>query len=119
MDQNIDENGDLVEKKTPFQNKTYDSIHNTFTVDEYLIQIGQLGKFQIFVLLLFSLVFIVPGAQAFIMVFIADSPPWVCSGRNLFECNSTKSYTTYERCNMSRISWKFTKSKSYSIVTEV
>ena len=103
MPQNTEKNDDPMDGKILIQNKPYDSIHNLLTVDEYLIQIGQLGKFQVFILVLFSLVFFVPGAQALIMVFIADSPPWECSGYNLLECNTTKSYTTNEHCDMSRI----------------
>ena len=90
------------------------------TIDEVLEQIGQIGKFQIIVLILFSLLYMPPAFQAFNIVFLADSPQWKCTGTNQ-ECNSTILYEAFDeaRCKIDRSSWKYSKPKSYSLVTQV
>ncbi|XP_065661825.1 organic cation transporter-like protein isoform X3 [Hydra vulgaris] len=89
------------------------------TIDEVLEQIGQIGKFQIFVLILFSLLYMPPAFQAFNIVFLADSPKWQCTGISQ-ECNSTNLFSADndKRCKLNRSSWKYSKPDSYSIVTQ-
>lgn len=109
-------------------------------VDEYLLYVGQFGKFQILLVLLFCLIIIPSTYQTLIMSFVGSNPSWRCSGQHMgsnattgntttlwnatSECTIkgeiTNSHASYEdRCSMKRSSWEFTKRKEYSIVTDV
>lgn len=92
----------------------------SFSIDRVLEHIGQLGPFQLKVMVIYSLVFIVPAYQALITVFINASPSWRCSPNNHSECNNTIIYksTDEERCRMNRGSWEYVTPKSFSLVTQ-
>ena len=92
------------------------------SIDDYLMKIGELGRFQIISLIIFAFIYMIPGYQALILVFIAQSPSWRCSGHNLLECNTTDIYdddSIKNRCNMSDASWEYVSPVSYSIVSQV
>ena len=100
------------------------NLNKHLSIDEILEHVGQLGKYQIIVMSIFSVCLVVPAYQSLIMVFIADSPPWRCSGINMYECNTTTIYSVGDseyssRCNMTRSAWEYTFPKSYTIVTQV
>lgn len=95
------------------------------SIDQFLEFVGQMGRFQILVLFVSSFLFVLPAHQALYMIFVAVSPPWICSGRNPLECNTTKVFYGDDvhfnlRCKMNRFSWTYKIEKpSYSIVSEV
>eukprot|EP00794_Sanderia_malayensis_P019002 gene19002-20914_t len=92
------------------------------SIDEVLPYIGELGKYQIILISMLALMILTAGFPVLIMFFAAQNPPWTCVA-NSTRCNLTGSFTSkspeYEqRCQMPRSEWKFTKPKSYSIVTQ-
>lgn len=92
-------------------------------IDDYLLKIGEFGKSQKIILLFIYLMYIPHTFHTLSMFFTGHSPAWSCSGKTL-ECNMTGTFDVgdafYERrCSMSRSSWEYVESKSYSIVTEV
>ena len=94
-------------------------------VDEYLRKIGEFGKRQIILQVLFCLMTLPPALQGLLLVFAANNPPWKCTGRNT-ECNITGNVFTVShdfykrRCDMvNRSSWEFSQPRKFSIVTEV
>lgn len=92
------------------------------TIDEFLQQIGQLGRFQIVVIVISSFLFVIPSCQSLLLVFIAYSPPWKCTNSN----NTCSGFTVHyegqpgfnDRCKMERSDWTYDIPKSYSIVSE-
>lgn len=94
------------------------------SIDEFLEHVGQLGPFQIVVLLFLSFTVMLAGIQAFLMLFANAEYKWRCSGLNENECNTTTIYTVTtkgyrSKCAMNRSSWKFVVKDTHSIVTEV
>ncbi len=93
-------------------------------LDEVLPYIGELGKYQIILISMLALMILTAGFPVLIMFFAAQNPPWTCV-TNSTVCTlngtfSSKDVNTYKaRCDMPRSEWKFTKPKSYSIVTQV
>ena len=96
-------------------------------VDQYLGYIGEFGKRQIILQVLFCLMIIPATYQSLLLTFVANNPAWKCSRSSQnHECNRTdKAFTVssnfYERrCEfVNRSSWEFTQPKKFSIVTEV
>ena len=94
-------------------------------VDQYLGFIGEFGKRQIILQVLFCLMIIPATFQSLLLTFVANNPPWRCSGLSA-ECNITgvdftvSSSFYNRRCDfVNRSSWIFTQPKKFSIVTEV
>eukprot|EP00795_Rhopilema_esculentum_P015778 gene15778-7077_t len=94
-------------------------------VDEFLQHVGEFGRMQVYLQIMFFLLIIPSTYQKFIGTFVGSNPPWQCTGIHR-ECNTTG--VIYEigdpmynkRCDLqNRSSWEFTKPKKYSIVTEV
>lgn len=96
-------------------------------VDEFLIHIGQFGRAQKLLLLMFYLLEVPHSYHTLSWFFTGHSPPWKCSLKNNItraQCNSTAVYDIgdpfYEqRCFMARNAWDYIQPRSYSIVTEV
>lgn len=88
-------------------------------VDDFLDRIGQFGKTQIILVSMFCLIIIPTTYQTLIMSFVASSPPWQCVD-NATDCqlNGTMKAKNDDRCDMDRLSWMYTKQKSFSIVTD-
>ena len=92
-------------------------------VDELLRHIGELGKSQLILLFLLSLLMIPTAYQSLSMTFIAINPSWVCANLSE-ECNRTEVFSVNDefydrRCFMKRESWRYVKDNDFSIVTEV
>ena len=94
-------------------------------VDEYLGYIGEFGKRQIILQVLFCLMIIPATYQSLLLTFVANSPAWHCTGFSP-ECNRTDAIFTVSndyykrRCDfVNRSSWEFIQPKKFSIVTEV
>lgn len=94
-------------------------------VDEYLGHVGEFGKRQIILQILFCLMIIPATYQSLLLTFVANNPPWQCTGLSE-ECNQTDVVFTVgsklfdSRCDLlNRTSWQFTQPKRFSIVTEV
>ena len=95
-------------------------------VDEFFVHIGQFGRTQKFLLLLFYLLMIPHSYHTLSWYFTGHSPAWRCAFLNgtQSECNHTGIIDIGDRlyqsrCLMERSSWTYTKPKEYSIVTEV
>ena len=93
------------------------------SIDDFLGHVGQIGRFQILVLLVCSTLFILPSHQSLLLIFIAHSPPWkctnttdTCSGANI-HYEGQPGFNS--RCDMERWQWTYTLPKSHSIVSEV
>ena len=95
-------------------------------VDDYLQHVGEFGKKQAILQVMFCILIIPSTYQKFIGTFVGSNPAWRCTGLNA-ECNHTKSVSFKigheyynQRCSMkNRTSWEFVKPKKFSIVTEV
>jgi len=99
-----------------------DSLH--VNVDQYLGYIGEFGKRQIILQVLFCLMIIPATYQSLLLTFVANSPAWKCTGLT-HECNETGTAFTVsndfysKRCEFNnRSSWEFIQPKKFSIVTE-
>ena len=90
-------------------------------IDNIFEKIGQFGLIQKFFVFLLCLFQVQKSNQTLIMTFIGNSPDWRCVLNNNTECNMSDIFTATDkrRCHMDRKSWEYTKSKSFSIVTEV
>ena len=93
------------------------------SLDDILPYVGELGKYQIFMISIMALADLVSGFPVLIMFFAGDNPPWQC-GTNSTICKLNGTFKSGEknyeaRCSMPRSEWKFTKPKEYSIVTQV
>ena len=92
-------------------------------VDDVFSYIGELGKFQVMIISLLSIMTLIGGYPVLIMYFAGHNPSWRCVVNSSY-CKSngtfSKTDTRYkDRCHMPRSEWEFTKPKEYSIVTSV
>ena len=92
-------------------------------VDQFLEYVGQFGRIQIILQVMFCCIIIPSTNQTLVMTFVGNNPPWRCRQISS-ECNKTGSFDVNDkfynaRCSMHRSSWEFTKPKKYSVVTEV
>ena len=92
-------------------------------IDTVLPLIGELGRHQIIVLAILSLICMPAAFQLLIIYFLADDPPWKCVTNSTL-CNVTgviKPQSSFQtlRCNIPREQWNYVEGKYYSIVTEV
>ena len=92
-------------------------------LDDILPYVGEIGRYQIILIFLMSLMILVAGFPVLIMFFAGQNPPWQCvTNSTVCTLNGTfksgdKNYKA--RCSMPRDDWMFTKPKEYSIVTQV
>jgi len=94
-----------------------------YTIDQFLEQIGQVGMFQVSILICLSAIMVVSAYQSLFIVFGFQSPPWKCSGHDRSDCNSTTLFNYGvpgfdSRCHMNRSSWTYSTLTSFSIVTD-
>ena len=92
-------------------------------IDHVLPLIGELGRYQIIVLVILSLAVMPPSLQWLGIYFLADDPPWRCV-TNSTKCNisgviNADSPWDNLRCKLPREDWEYVEGKYYSIVTEV
>ena len=94
-------------------------------VDQYLGHIGEFGKMQKLLQVMFCFMIIPATYQTLLLTFVGNNPSWRCTGLHQ-ECNQTGivfdiSHQFYkQRCKMeNRTSWEFVQPKKFSIVTEV
>lgn len=94
-------------------------------VDEYLGHIGEFGKMQQLLQVMFCLMIIPATYQTLLLTFVGNNPSWRCTGLHQ-ECNQTgivfdiSNQFYQKRCEMeNRTSWEFVQPKRFSIVTEV
>ena len=94
-------------------------------VDMFLEHIGEFGKMQIILQIMFCIMMLPATYQTLLLTFAANNPDWKCTGLSA-ECNNTNtifnsSHDFYERrCKFeNRSSWEFVQPKKFSIVTEV
>ena len=88
-------------------------------LDDALQSIGEYGKFQLLVQVIFFCACLPQSFQVYIMVFAAKTPSWKCA-RSTKECNTTLVFPSDDmrRCNMPRSAWTYVEDRSYSIVTD-
>eukprot|EP00795_Rhopilema_esculentum_P001124 gene1124-15466_t len=93
-------------------------------VDMFLEHIGEFGKMQIILQIMFCIMMLPATYQTLLLTFAANNPDWKCTGLSA-ECNNTNtifhsSHDFYEqRCKFkNRSSWEFVQPKKFSIVTE-
>ena len=92
-------------------------------LDDILPYVGELGKYQIFLIIIMALATLISGFPILIMFFAGQNPPWQCETNSTI-CKLSGTFKSGEknykaRCSMPRSEWKFTKPKEYSIVTQV
>ena len=112
-----------VDDEKPASNKYVEESRQIATIDQFLDQIGQVGRFQVCVILCMSAMILVAGYQSLFIVFGFQAPPWKCTGINMHECNSTHLFNYgvpgfESRCHMNRSSWTYATPKTFSIVTD-
>eukprot|EP00794_Sanderia_malayensis_P010680 gene10680-11814_t len=96
---------------------------NGLTIDEILPMIGEFGKFQIILEIIFCIM-IFPGSMAVLLPYFAQHDPgWRCaSNSTICKLNGTITSSNKndfeKRCNMPRSEWQFTQPKDYSVVTQ-
>ena len=93
------------------------------SLDDVLPYVGELGKYQIILIIIMALATLVAGFPVLIMFFAGQNPPWQCQ-TNSTVCRLNGTFKSGEknyeaRCSMPRSEWKFTKPIDYSIVTQV
>ena len=88
-------------------------------LDRCLTEVGEFGPFQLRLQLLFSFMKLPQQMQVLLTYFAALSPSWICTD-NEGRCslNSTYQANNDSRCSLPRNAWAYSKSQSYSIVTE-
>ena len=92
-------------------------------IDDVLPPIGEFGKYQILLEILFSFAN-VPGSMVILLAyFIQHNPGWKCTFNSTI-CRLdgviTSNSKRYEdRCSMPRSEWQFSEPKDYSVVTQV
>ena len=87
---------------------------------EGLLQIvGEHGKFQFALEMVFFVFYFPSTFQILMMFFAASEPNWRCVS-NSTVCNLNGTFTSQNklRCRIPRSEWEFTKPTEYSIVTE-
>lgn len=91
----------------------------TMTVEQVLQHIGEYGRFQKVLDLLFFVMNISVSCQIFTAYFSTLTPSWQCR-RNSSSCpyNGTLPETDMRRCDIPREAWIYTTARSYSLVTE-
>ena len=95
-------------------------------IDEAINVSGSFGRHQLVVALLVCFFHVAIFSQNMILYFVGNDPPWTCVKRNSpsfckkhFGTEFPQSSELFEqKCTLNRSDWKFTKDKSYSIVTE-
>eukprot|EP00112_Aurelia_sp_Birch-Aquarium-sp1_P024202 Seg753.6 transcript_id=Seg753.6/GoldUCD/mRNA.D3Y31 product="Solute carrier family 22 member 24" protein_id=Seg753.6/GoldUCD/D3Y31 len=89
-------------------------------IDKILLQIGEMGRFQIMLEAIFCFFQLPYTFQILLPYFTQDSPTWRCVA-NSTVCNVTGSLKSDDklRCSLPRSEWEYTTPKDYSIVTEV
>ena len=121
----LSEQGDTMELHSREQTLPESNERLFVNVDQYLEHIGEFGKMQKLLLVMFSLIIMPSTCQISLLTFTGYNPSWRCTGLHQ-ECNQTGivfdiSHQFYkERCEMeNRTSWEFIRPKKFSIVTEV
>ena len=89
-------------------------------IDQILLQIGEMGRFQIMLEAMFCFFQLPYTFQILLPYFTQDSPTWRCVA-NSTVCNVTGALKSDNdlRCTLPRSEWEYTTPKDYSIVTEV
>ena len=88
-------------------------------IDQILSKIGGYGRYQLFIQIAVMFAAISEPLQGLMMYYAADTPSWICA-TNSTKCTNETDYPSHDlqRCSMPRYSWRYTKNKQYSIVTE-
>ncbi len=93
------------------------------SIDEVLPLIGEFGRYQILLEILFCLLKASGSMTVLLPCFTQHNPGWQCT-HNSTICSLdgviTPASKHYEsRCNMPRSEWQFSQPKEYSVVTQV
>ena len=94
-------------------------------VDDILEQIGQMGRYQISRLAMFSIIMFLPTFHLLIMFFIGAEAPWQCV-KNSTVCKLNGSFVAGDddydfRCRINRSEWEYASydGPEDSIISEV
>ena len=88
-------------------------------LEELLVEVGEFGRFQFNLQLIFFFMRVPQQMQVLITYFTSLSPTWVCIDHNsTCATNFTYSADDTSRCMLARNSWEYSTHSSYSIVTE-
>ena len=95
-------------------------------IDEAFEIIGSFGRYQMWVTFLVCFTHAAILSQNLMLYFVANEPPWTCVNnnssafcKNHFGQKIPQSSELFkDQCKLNRSEWKFTKDKTYSLVTE-
>lgn len=89
------------------------------SMDEALKQVGEYGRYQKSLNLLFLLIQLAMSMQMFVMIFCVVPSEWKCK-ENSTIClhNGTFTGDDERRCDFPRDSWTYTSPKDFSIITQ-
>lgn len=89
------------------------------TEREMLKHVGEFGKYQRLLDVIFCIMVIPQSYQELIMYFGTLIPSWRCVANNtICTSNDVMTYDDISRCHMPRDSWTYTENNQFSIVTE-
>ena len=98
-----------------------EKIENTVTLPAEIIltRVGEFGRFQKLVGVIFGLIYFFLSFQILIMNFTTITPPWkYVSNSSTCLFNGTQQGKDTRRCDISRSQWYYTEPTQYSIVTQ-
>eukprot|EP00794_Sanderia_malayensis_P007592 gene7592-8432_t len=95
------------------------SSSNLVDIDDLLPYVGEFGRYQRFLELLFCISELPLAFQVLLPYFTQDNPSWKCAA-NSSTCRSKAVFTATDefRCNLSRSDWTYTVPKNYSVATQ-
>ena len=95
------------------------------TVDEILLQIGEFGRYQIYLTFLVCIFMLITPCQNLSVIFTGLNPTWRCTahGNLSSECNGTAEVSMGDyyddNCKMSKDSWEFIQPPHFSYIIQV
>ena len=88
-------------------------------VNGFLKMVGEFGRYQILLTIVFCLMFIPFTSHVLIMFFAAQQSDWICVS-NSTQCTLNGTFTSENdlRCHIPRSEWEYIQPKGISIVTD-
>ena len=88
------------------------------SIDEMLLLVGEYGRFQKIINVMFSIIAFPSAYQLMISYFAFVEPSWKCIKNTTCQLNGTYEFKDKRHCHYNRSDWEYVEPKYYSIVTE-
>lgn len=95
-------------------------VTKNLSIDEMLNLVGEYGRYQKIINILFCITMFPSCFHVLIMYFCVKNPPWRCAlnSTTCTQYNRTFDAKDNSRCHLARHDWEFTEPRDYSIVTD-